>query len=1131
MNHFSKQPAGLRGVAWVGTIPGGFISFSDRTGVARLWNVSQSHPTTSLKTLGTGITALTFIPGSDRFVCTFKDGMVGVYSVSKRRLEWSTQGGHSETVFDCKFCTTDPNVLATASYDATVRLWDVASGASIKTFATGVKCVLYCVAWSSDGTRIASGSSDGKVFIFDANAPDGSNPLKVFDAHSAAIYHIAWNPAEPSFLASSSGDGFLAVTRVTDGTVIQRIQLPGMVYGCDWWPSATRKHIVAVGCQDGIVHVMDLNTPGGSVKWALKGHKAKVFNVAWSPLIDGRLMSGSDDKTIRVWDVQLPTPGTAPTAGTSGNFTEVAVLVGHTSNVRALEWHSELPWVVVSGSWDASIRVWDTRTSACLAVSRDHHADVYGLTAHPSRPFVFASSSRDTTVRMWSADHLFPSLRVDLLLDCLRVGGVQVGGDGAGADSSENIGKSWRVDNPAVTLAQVPPGSAPLAVQLAGAGSARLLTKLREILRSRADSAGGSRGGEGLSPDALLDACSVAFGFLDAPGCAAELWELARMVVMGKMKVGNVRKPVVPHMDDVRALAAAKAEEAESVRGGKFRGVGAVRKEDSLREAAAIHIKLGNVRKYCEIMKEVGEWDAALIASPAVSVGYWQQLVAEYAAHKENEAKMAAEGQLGGGSATVDYDALVPLFVVSAQPRKLLSLFTSQGAMEDAFLAAKVAMEGRYPPHYDPSMADSSGGKLGDGKGGRMDGGGGAGGGEGALGVGDLRGIRGQMAERYATQGEPVAAACCHLSVGDVDGAVAKLVKGNCIEAALALATALSLPPDRMDNLRELAILRCQSAGLWSPALSFARSLSASESASTAVQRLAAHYRPSRPADDPDVASFYARAGLPAPSSFSDAASHGNRGAGGPAAVILAHALARQHEQAAQAAVEHLRMTLASRPGGIAANQAWPIADLLPVLRSAHCVSAESLPPPLRAEFLAYVALLAAAQAMRDGLAPPVVHYLLVCARQLAGQLGMGVFPVSPHEMALREMENLALSDPDAAARSLSDLAQGPQASAEVKRAAELALSAISKMPPAAREARAREAGSRGAVFVAGASIPSGGVRHVNRVSLISGEKLHGPAVLLEDGSSLVSLAEAVMWARVCPFSPLLTGKRMPAVA
>jgi len=78
-----------------------------------------------------------------------------------------------------------------------------------------------------------------------------------------------------------------------------------------------------------------------------------VFNVAWSPLLPDMLMSGSDDRTARVWRVSNK---------------ECQVLQGHVSNVRGLLWHSEIPFLVVTGSWDATIRMWDVRTASCLKV-------------------------------------------------------------------------------------------------------------------------------------------------------------------------------------------------------------------------------------------------------------------------------------------------------------------------------------------------------------------------------------------------------------------------------------------------------------------------------------------------------------------------------------------------------------------------------------------------------------------------------------------------------------------------------------------------------------------------------------------------------------------------------------------
>jgi len=73
--------------------------------------------------------------------------------------------------------------------------------------------------------------------------------------------------------------------------------------------------------------------------------------------------------------------------------------------------------MLISGAWDATIKIWDTRTGTCIYTISDHNADVYGLSFHPERPFIFISSSRDTSLRFWSIDSLITPVRLQMLLN------------------------------------------------------------------------------------------------------------------------------------------------------------------------------------------------------------------------------------------------------------------------------------------------------------------------------------------------------------------------------------------------------------------------------------------------------------------------------------------------------------------------------------------------------------------------------------------------------------------------------------------------------------------------------------------------------------------------------------------
>lgn len=106
----------------------------------------------------------------------------------------------------------------------------------------------------------------------------------------------------------------------------------------------------ATGCDDGSMRIVDMSEGQGEDEIKiLKGHSARVFNIVWHPHNKDIIASGSNDNTIRVWNVE----------------TETSIeLVGHTNFVRGLVWNNEIPWFLASGSWDAQIRIWDTRIGA-----------------------------------------------------------------------------------------------------------------------------------------------------------------------------------------------------------------------------------------------------------------------------------------------------------------------------------------------------------------------------------------------------------------------------------------------------------------------------------------------------------------------------------------------------------------------------------------------------------------------------------------------------------------------------------------------------------------------------------------------------------------------------------------------
>jgi WD40 repeat protein len=149
------------------------------------------------------------------------------------------------------------------------------------------------------------------------------------------------------------------------------------------------KRIVS-GSYDKTARVWDAET--GTEKLALKGHTNAVFSVAFSP--DGkRIVSGSNDQTARVWDAQTGT--------------EKLALKGHTGWVLSVAFSPDGKRIV-TGSSDQTARLWDTETVPEKVLFTVHTQEVGSVCFSPDGQRVFAWDA-DGNVRAWSTSDGTPT--------------------------------------------------------------------------------------------------------------------------------------------------------------------------------------------------------------------------------------------------------------------------------------------------------------------------------------------------------------------------------------------------------------------------------------------------------------------------------------------------------------------------------------------------------------------------------------------------------------------------------------------------------------------------------------------------------------------------------------------------
>lgn len=229
---------------------------------------------------------------------------------------------HRDFVHSLAF-SPDGNLIASGGYRV-VKLWRRAAGAK-KQYQVSAGNAVTCVAVSADGKWAAIGSADHGIRLVDAR---NGKLVKKLSGHAGAVNGVAFS-ADGSKLVSGSADKTARVWDVAKGAEIRRIATPAAVNAVTFNKDASQ--IVTAGA-DNTLRLWNTAPPKADPKAKkpaaekpvreMKGHSKPVTCLALLLPQGTQVVSGSEDGTVRIWN--LSNGGAVRSMNHGGSVTSVA---------------------------------------------------------------------------------------------------------------------------------------------------------------------------------------------------------------------------------------------------------------------------------------------------------------------------------------------------------------------------------------------------------------------------------------------------------------------------------------------------------------------------------------------------------------------------------------------------------------------------------------------------------------------------------------------------------------------------------------------------------------------------------------------------------------------------------------
>ncbi|XP_040565327.1 F-box-like/WD repeat-containing protein ebi [Lepeophtheirus salmonis] len=301
--------------------------------------------------------------------------------------------GHNEEAFKCAWNPMQ-DLLVSGSADSTARIWYMEDSQQwdiiLKHGKGREDCYIPCTTdvtsldWNSSGSLLATGFYDGIARIWSTTG----KLEKTLGKHKGPIFGVKWNKSG-NYILSASEDRTTIIWDSQTGNHNQQFAFHSApILDVDWQTDES----FASCSKDKCIHVCKLGVEK-PIK-SFYGHTNEVHSIKWDP--QGKfLASGSNDTTLKVWCMDKES--------------HVHDLKAHSKAIYTIKWSCTGPGtnnpnadlVLVSASYDSTVRLWDVERGSCLHTLTRHQETVSSVAFSPDGKFL-ASGSYDKFVYIWS---------------------------------------------------------------------------------------------------------------------------------------------------------------------------------------------------------------------------------------------------------------------------------------------------------------------------------------------------------------------------------------------------------------------------------------------------------------------------------------------------------------------------------------------------------------------------------------------------------------------------------------------------------------------------------------------------------------------------------------------------------